>query len=121
MFNLCNRANAHLPGTLFNQCKYIENIYCFAGETGLNTTTAVSLSTFPDDIFKPYDANQNTGQINIKNVGCAFRNNNHISSGTGTAIDFWNWKYKPTTFAGCYHNCNVSNIDSVPIEYKTSA
>lgn len=116
MFNFANRSQALLPTTIFDSCRKISNIACFAGESGSSYNTAYSLLTFPTDIFKPYSTTSGVGQEYISNVFCAFRNNNNLTS--GEAIDFWNWNNPPTSYAGCYHMCSVTDIDTVPSEYK---
>lgn len=116
MFNLANRSSAQIPSVLFDMCPNINTIRCFAGESGSAYNPSYSLTLFPANIFKQWDGA--TGQKNIKDVFCAFRNNNNTTNGA-SAIEFWNWNNPPTSFAGCYHMCNVSG--TIPAEYTTSA
>lgn len=119
MFNNCDRSEAFIPSVLFDQCNNISNIECFAGESGGSYNSSYGLTTFPNNIFKPYDSSSLIGQKNISNVFCAFRNNN---TATGNAILFDTWNIPPTKYAGCYNMCNnLSNINSVPDNYKQSA
>lgn len=121
MFNNCNRSSAVIPSTLFDKCPRISTIRCFAGESSGDYVSSTSFSSFPNNIFKQYSVDSDTGQKHITDVFCAFRNN---ASATGTAIRFDLWNNKPyvNNIAGCYHNCgNLSNISEVPTEYKISA